>query len=188
MVVVSRPLWRATAATISRLSKCLGVEQGLQSGRGGADDANVDLENGPEVDENGLSERIDGGGVDNDGVQSDDGNDSGEGANAKHANKSVHFLAGAVDANQGLDGEAKNEDIGQDVEAGRKVKECGGVDARAWGHTGEIPHLLERLALRKGGCKRDDEEHRVEAYQAEACISECFCHGCGEAELSARVK
>lgn len=58
-------------------------EERLERGRAGADDGDVNLDDGPEVHQDALLERVCGKCVRVDRVQPDDGHDGGEGADAE---------------------------------------------------------------------------------------------------------
>jgi hypothetical protein len=131
VVVVSSPLWRPTA-TVTRIPEGLGVEQWLEGGCGSTHDSDIDLQDRPQVDKNGFAEGIDGGGVKDDGVQSDDGDDGGKGTDAEDSDEGVLFFSWAVDTNQRLDGECEDENVGKDIEARCEVKKSGSVNARPW--------------------------------------------------------
>lgn len=142
VVVVVSPLRRRAAAAVPRFPEGLGVEQRLEGGCGSTQDSDVDLQDRPQVDKEGVAEGIGGFGVGDDGVQSDHGDDGGKGTDAENCDEGVLFFLRAVDTNQRLDGEREDGNVGNDIEARCEVEKSGSVDARPWRHAGEIPHFF----------------------------------------------
>ena len=93
-------------------------EQRLQCGGARAGHGDVDLDDGPQIDQDALLEGVDGEGVGVDGVQAHHGDDGCEGADAEDADEGDLFFARAVDVDEGFDREGEDDDVGYDVEAG----------------------------------------------------------------------
>lgn len=152
----------AAAGALPSSPESLGGEEGLEGGRGSADDGDVDLEDGPEVDENALLERIDGKCVGVDSVEANDRGDGREGTDTKNEDERNLLLPGPVDLDEGLDGKRDDPDIGDDVKARSEVEESSGIDTRSINGTSQVPHFVNGSALASGDTNANNEEDDVE--------------------------
>jgi len=113
--LVARVLVRS--ASLAGFEELPRREKRLEGRGAGAYDGHIDLDDGPEIHQNALLKGVRCERVRVDCVQADDGHDGREDADAKYAHQRDLLLAWSLDAQQGLDGQGKDDHVGYDVDA-----------------------------------------------------------------------